>query len=133
MREIKFRAWDKTTGTIFCVGGFVNMDYSVDSEYRYVTVANGRPNDKMDATPQIQTIELMQYTGLKDKNGVEIYEGDIVREEGINLLRWVEYSPDDGAMFVLKADHYTGVGWHGDDLEVIGNIYENPELLEDKK
>jgi uncharacterized phage protein (TIGR01671 family) len=117
MREIKFRAWDKTNkkmvyGNIgfiqyendFTVGAFDSFGYPI----------------------QNKNVELMQYTGLKDKNGKEIYEGDIVRwffmEERVSPIEYHKW------FFQPK-------GWGNIDLsetEVIGNIYENPELLEAK-
>jgi len=68
-----------------------------------------------------------QYTGLKDKNGKEIYEGDIVKRTGLGLFEVVF----EGDSFLAKNNHYHFLGWAGDDeREVIGNIHDNPELME---
>lgn len=82
--------------------------------------------------------KIMQYTGLKDKNGKEIYEGDIVKAHYIKnglveIIASVAYS-EDYAQYVIKDTKYVSDDYEPlcdyEDLEVIGNIYNNPELLE---
>ncbi len=127
MREIKFRAWDK------------NVEAMVDPENLHLDgsglVAVYYQNcDDVESVWEtdpavLNGIILLQYTGLKDKNGKEIYEGDIVRSilpghpELIKdfIIKW-EYDEITGAIGfeVLLCEN---------DREVIGNIYENPELL----
>ena len=116
MREIKFRAWDKE-----------------EKEMRQVVVMTGdayeisvRDIHGERYWQDYKTFELMQYTGLKDKNGKEIYEGDIVRCIGyVNLLK-VRFS--DGG-FLFGDMHASASSRH--DREIIGNIYENKELLKE--
>jgi uncharacterized phage protein (TIGR01671 family) len=124
MREIKFRAWDKTTLSMFW-----SLHESVKDSPNWNSVFWG----KIDADPD--NYDVMQYTGLKDKNGKQIYEGDVIE--------YVEYhrpEPDSSQLFVVS---YNNGGFYlssledneyDDDLgispvEVVGNIYENPELL----
>jgi hypothetical protein len=68
----------------------------------------------------------VQYTGLKDKNGKEIYEGDILKSD-IFTGQVIYYAP---TFMVVEKD-----GWdmitNGEDYEIVGNIYENPELLKE--
>ena len=131
MREIKFRAWDKSNEEMLEVENLSFNDMTDKVEIR-TRIYSDYFND--------EEMILMQYTGLKDKNGKEIYEGDIVTaiinidfEEDLNIRGSVIY--DDGETcykaITKENDEYT-LGWL-DYLEVIGNIYENPELLEVKE
>lgn len=77
--------------------------------------------------------ELMQFTGLKDRSGVEIYEGDIL-SPGLREVSWQQgaYSMGDGwytQSHELKTGYWTLSKTQTEDAEVIGNIYQNPELL----
>ena len=79
----------------------------------------------------------LQFTGLHDKNGVEIYEGDVVKCHFISLmdpdmngsLQEVKYDPAFGFTPIHDIVDYNGATSEGKDWEVIGSIYENPELL----
>ena len=121
-REIKFRAWDtvdKWMDNHFWV-------YSEGSAYDIPDKTHNTPHTEVEQKPNLI---IMQYTGLKDCNGVEIYEGDILRDDGNECLWLVGFSergcfiahdPDDRRDFVLLDDY---------EFKVLGNIYENPELL----
>ena len=115
MREIKFRAWGKFGKDIL---PHMVYDWETSDLIEYVGF-NG--NGYFD---------IMQYTGLKDKNGKEIYEGDILRDDRdeIRIVEW-RVGEDD------EVRNYIAGFWlfyEPDEYEVIGNIYENPELIKDK-
>ena len=122
-RQIKFRAWDKDENK-FVKG----VDISLGGVTTY-------PYNDSDLTANVI---LMQFTGLLDKNGIEIYEGDVLRwNDSRNLevrwgsVGWVLYSdlfksfghPDGSTCQEFNTYGYVPKS------EVIGNIYENPELL----
>lgn len=121
MRKIKFRAWDKLDKQMFAVKSLHidNLVVRSDSLTFY----------------SLDDVELMQYTGLKDKNGVEIYEGDVLFHP-LQGRRKVFYpysetvasyglrNIDNGFGSTLQDSHAV--------FEVIGNIYENEELLNER-
>lgn len=139
MRELKFRAWDKENK---------HMAYSDKHEWDYNFSFDGKSGnlacainccycdtfgDEHDDWNELDNT--MQYTGLKDKNNKEIYEGDIVSLDSLDGFV-VEYDVEN-ARFILNGEHkdkdYGHCGFHlyaQKEIEVIGNIYENPELLQ---
>ncbi len=147
MREIKFRAWDKVCREMFYNSELANGDMMViclDGEIQLSDDDTYKPDDFI----------LMQYTGLKDKNGKEIYEGDILRvqtgwyksaknevdkfDKGVKgeTLWTVEhkiFNCEMGFMIYGLDRRFhklmtQSMMWNTK-AEVIGNIYENPELL----
>lgn len=131
-REIKFRAWHKeeklmfTPETLFFKNpgnrGIWLNESSINVGVRYINKIYGYVG---------ASIELMQYTGLKDKNGKEIYEGDIIRcdwnDKRYKPTTWsVDWDKTNCCFEFEGGSPYDDAAHH---FEVIGNIHENPELL----
>lgn len=120
----KFRAWDKRFSE-FVEDFFVSEDgniYKKSTDTGYGIAISRETSDK---------VILMQSTGLKDKNGVEIFEGDVVKCNG--LLGTIESFKAMWICSFVEYNNYQKVGFFAQEIEVVGNIYENPELLEDLK
>lgn len=81
-------------------------------------------------TYEVFTESVGQYTGLKDKNRVEIYEGDIYHIGDKNIRYVVVWNDTRLIGKQLGSNSYAGLSYWQDKIEIIGNIYENPELLE---
>lgn len=123
MREIKFRAWDKVNKKIGEVRRIHFRPYKGE-ECHFV-------NFKGEERPTPRCV-LMQYTGLKDSNNVEIYEGDILRVDEYDCGFIDEVKWESGGFWFPKQRQWgCGHGGLKECGEVIGNIYENPELLND--
>lgn len=107
-RDIKFRAWNK------------------EGYFDYLDLREGGESDLTDL--QFANAPFEQYTGLKDKNGKEIYEGDLVRMYGaVYVTKW---SDQDFSYIFSRPEifYWLNIG-RSSECEVIGNIHENPELL----
>lgn len=155
MREIKFRAWDKKTKKMRAVNSIVfhyeEECFDFDNS-RLPKVVNLWGKDIIEDKAivlhrEIKDVELMQYTGLKDKNGKEIYENDLIMQYDYKGDRWEIRQ-------IIYSDHSLNLGWcmkgikkinkynigelctvgigprDTERCEVIGNIFDNPELLE---
>ncbi|RLA39225.1 MAG: hypothetical protein DRR06_19485 [Gammaproteobacteria bacterium] len=129
-RDIKFKAWDAERGEMFTSSKWVEFLVNKDGAIRAQNY-NRKGN--------VQQLPVMQYTGLKDKDGIEIYEGDIIQTKadgkvaiewskraakfGIHVLRDYTYSREKKPK--LRAIPHS--------CTVIGNIYQNPKLLKGKR
>ena len=126
MREIKFRAWHKEEKIMGEVLG-------IDILHKEIFFSN-EDVDRYEHT-DFKDIELMQYTGLKDKNNKEVYEGDIVKLRANHGIGVIKYYDEWGAFVVeyIKPRPLTvlGMNYYKEDIEILGNIYKNPELIKE--
>ena len=150
MREIKFKVWHKGYKTMINVRKlhFLGSRIKINDDIDFVLNMKGKEN---------QNIELMQYTGIKDVNGKEIYEGDILsykhivytdcseteieKVEDEAFIEIINYAP---IASIIKAhsenvkcfaydiinNQCLLIGLKSEEIEVIGNVYENEDLLE---
>ena len=119
MRAIKFRAWDKNLRVManyMSVGKY--GDFYKTTSFNDLYCDDGRPD-----------LEVMQYTGLKDSNNIEIYEGDILLDISTSTLTEVFFY--EGCFCLKSPDYYPCLNeCQLSNCDVVGNIYENPELID---
>ena len=116
-REIKFRAW-RLNGEMYKPFDLTNL---VSDEYAGESWLDCGDGLHIDHKTGWDSLKIMQYTGLKDKNGKEIYEGDVVHISGIGNYEITDICQDFDMLVNAKVE--------GDLNEIVGNIYENPELI----
>lgn len=125
----EYRAWMKSLKWMCDV-----TNISFDSKFVDVC-QKGDAERYTEMSVEFDEIELMQSTGFKDKNGKEIFEGDILGTKNGLLNGVVEYRTDLGMWTnsLIRYNNFERLCSIAGDREIIGNIYENPELLEDKE
>ncbi|HFD6513977.1 TPA: YopX family protein [Staphylococcus aureus] len=121
---LKFRAWDKLGKEMHKVSA---IDFSSKGA-RIIRLAGVQSNGKGDHKRWHSSVELMQSTGFKDVHGVEIYEGDIVQDSYSGEVSFIEFK--EGAFYITCSNVTELISENDDIIEIIGNIFENEELLE---
>lgn len=124
-REIKFRAWDGERLRLVWGLGWIDGELDTVNTPKY----HG---------PVVENVVIMQYTGTNDSKDNNIYEGDIVkyRQRNLDQAFGIEEGPDYIERIIeikYRGQSFNVPGGFIKDLEVIGNLYENPNLLEDSK
>ena len=137
MREIKFRAYIKKDYNKELIGKTLEISSIHLKKNKVIIGYSINKSNYGNKSFNYEDIELMQYTGLKDKNGKEIYEGDIVSfnlksdsEGQPYIIGYIEYQTTFSGYRIMSFEGSFALDYNIKDIEVIGNIYDNPELLE---
>jgi len=126
MNNLKFRVWDKKLQKFGTVS-------NIDLEFEEVTFYTD-DEEGLEICQPFEDVEIMQSTGLFDKNGVEIFEGDIVKNThtgSVGRVHWCVHNT--GFFYYVEKDKKDYTVFRAKyNLEVIGNIYENKELIQNE-
>ncbi len=132
-RVIKFRAWHKLNKRMYRASGMSYSDSGGELRQVCVSTPAGKATWTLQCFP-IAEIDLMQFTGFADRNGTEVYEGDVVRvefPEHVNkapVAGWIDWDSTEGTWRIQSHSWWCYLSQS--DMEIIGNIHEHPELLE---
>ena len=126
-REIKFRAWDKKLKQYIITGFYILGETTgfnlIEQYYKDNNI------EFEHGLEFLQYVELEQFTGLKDKKGVGIYEGDIFHLGDKTILYVVEWIDSGFKGRQINNKSTVGLEYWQDRIEIIGNIHDNPQLL----
>lgn len=133
MRQIKFRGL--TEGGTCVYGDLINYENGRKAIIGRQLSAPGYLSVEGARISPVKAETIGQYTGLKDVNGVEIYEGDLVKKDDDKFIKCGVISFIHGCWMVASkdGDRYFNLHWYLRQAEVIGNIHQNRELLEGDK
>lgn len=134
MREIKYRAYVNDVAYSYGMGEVIEIDF----DDKFVVIKF--PDQPIPINLPLERVEILEYTGIEDKDRFEIYEGDIVQFNSTYTTYDAEKATQTGKVFYRDCNfcitdsaeemNYWLGSTHVKNVEVVGNIYENPELLE---
>ena len=126
MKEFKMKAWLKKENKMVSIIG-------IDLNYQYIRYTDDGNLFKDDyKIAEFKDIELLQFTGVKDKAGQEVYEADVIKfNDGIDdTYGLISYDDEDGTYRVSYENITEHLSEREGDFEIVGNIFENPDLHE---
>ena len=126
MREFKMKAWLKKEKKMVAIIG-------IDLNYQYIRYSDDGNLFKDDyKIAEFKDIELLQFTGAKDKAGQEVYEADVIKfNDGIDDIYGLISYDDEDAVYCVSYENVTEhLSNMAGDFEIVGNIFENPNLHE---
>ena len=126
MKEFKMKAWLKKEKKMVAIIG-------IDFNYEYIRYTEDDNLFNSDyKVAEFKDIELLQFTGLKDNGGQELYEADVIKfNDGVDdIYGLISYDDEDGTYRVSYENITEHLSEREGDFEIVGNIFENPDLHE---